>query len=394
MYSPVNKFKDKNLNSFNLINIKTSSKKGIKYDINNSINGKKLILSRNNFNNKNFLVKTKNNNSYKKIILNGQLSSDNTSPNHKQNNTTTNIIKTNIKNIDSKGQILNYKKIDKDYNNITLYKYLLSKINDNNNLYNKFNFNNNKLDFNMNILINNHINNDENDFTGIKNNKNININNINENYYKKILNIPLSPINKNIKKIKLNNIDINEIPGLYKHISSSNNEKIINLNKNNNIINNNFNKNQINNHIKIDNSFIYHNTNNINLNVNIINKKIINDKSHQNNISTGKNIFRDKDLIYNSSTNDTKEQNKVIHNHDEGANLIYNYSLGNLTNNKKKAIKIKPIKYNFNKNEIINLSSDNSSINQKEKIFAEEIHFKAVKYIQEIKNNEKTFDYT
>ena len=72
MYSPSNKLKDKKLTPFNILNSKTTGKKGI--ISNNSSGTKKLILSRNNFSNKNFFVKTKNNNTYKKIILNRQLS--------------------------------------------------------------------------------------------------------------------------------------------------------------------------------------------------------------------------------------------------------------------------------------------------------------------------------
>ena len=109
MYSPVNNYKNKNINPYNLISNKSSKRQIIKDNLNNSVGTKKLILSRNNFHNKNFLLKTKNNNSYKKIILNRQLSSDNSSPTHidkRQNNTTTNINKTNSKNINKKGQIL------------------------------------------------------------------------------------------------------------------------------------------------------------------------------------------------------------------------------------------------------------------------------------------------
>ena len=380
MHSPIiNKSRDNNIIPFNLINSKTTKNKALKKDINNSSSSKKLILSRNNFSNKNYFLKTKNNsNSYKKIILNKQLSSDNSSPintnTKKQNNTTANINKNNIKNINSKAQLLLYKKNDNRINHDTLYKDLISKINESNNLYN-----NNKFDFSMNILINNSQNKDKNNFNKINHKSK---NNINKKYYQKIFNFPLSPINKNVKSLKLNNIKINDNSGSFKNLSSINKEKRITSGK---YINSN-NSNQI----KIENSFIYNNTNNINLNVNIINKRIVND---ENNTSLIKIKAQNKNIINNSSINNIfinkNEQNKIRqikHHHNESENLIYNYSIGNLTNRvRNKAIKIKPIEYNINNNELFSLSSFIKVDNKEENIYAEEVHFKAVKYMQEIK---------
>ena len=347
---------------------------------NNSSNTKKLILSRNNINNKNFF-KTKNNNSYKKIILNRQLSSDNSSPiniNNKQNNTTTSAYKNNVKNNNTRGQLLLSKRNENRINQENLYKYLISKINETNNLYSDNNYDNNKLDFSMNILINNSQIKDKNNFNKInKNSKN----NFNKKYYQKIFSFPLSPINKSLKSLKLNNIELNNNLNSLKNLNSINKEK---RNSSGKIINSNNN-----NGIKIENSFIYNNTNNINLNVNIINKKIERDRD-EDNISLGKIKMKNTNVLNNSSVGkiiiNKNEQNKIRNYENESSIFINNYSIGNLTNRvRNKAIKIKPINYNINNNELFNLSSMININNREEKIYAEEIHFRAVKYMQEIK---------
>ena len=388
MYSPDNKFQKRNLNLFNLINSKAANKIRKKNEINNSVNTKGLILSRNNLSNKKLLMKTKVNNSYKRILLNRQLSSDNSSSiyrNTKQINTTSNISnnkKSNIKNNDSSGQILLYKQNENKYD--TLYKYLVSKVNETQNLYNK---NNNKLNYNIDTLTNNNQANN-NGFTFSQINKKINniINNNNKNYFQKILNYPLSPKNKSLKSMKLNNIDLDKISKHFRNIINSN--KQIFIGKNNN------NQNNTNNNIKIENSFIYNNTNNINLNVNIINKNIISDKINQNYITLGKINLTNNDILCNSNKKDiinSLQKNKANLN-NESINLEYNYSIGNLINTtKNKPIKIRPINCNMNNNELFNLSSNFNSFNKEEKIYAEEIHFKAVKYMHEIKKYDELF---
>ena len=383
MLSPkINKSKDNN-NSFlfNLINSSKAKKKSSRKDINNSSNTKKLILSRNNISNKN-LFKTKNNNSYKKIILNRQLSSDNSSPiniNNKQIKTTTSTYKNNIKNDNSRGQLLLSKGNENRINHENLYKYLISKINETNNLYSDNNYdNNNKLDFSMNILINNSQIKDKNNFNKINQNSK---NNINKKYYQKIFSYPLSPINKSLKSLKLNNIELNNNSNSLKNLNIINKEK---RNSSSKIINSNNN-----NCIKIENSFIYNNTNNINLNVNIINKKIDKDRD-EDNISLGKIKMKNTNILNNSSVGkviiNKNDLNKIRNYENESSNFINNYSIGNLTKRvRNKAIKIKPINYNINNNELFNLSSIININNSEEKIYAEEIHFKAVKYMQEIK---------
>ena len=406
MYSPINNYKE-NKNPYNFKSNNSSKRNLIKDNFNNSTATKKLILSRNIFNNKNYLLKMKNNNSDKKAILNRQLSSD-TSPtnaNSRQNNTTTNINQTNGKNTNKKGQILLYKKKDNnDFNDNTLYKYLIA--NDTHHLYNniksKNNYNkNSKLDFSMNILINSNQKND-NSAMNIKGDK---INSNNRNYYQKFLNInfPLSPISKGIKTHKLNNlnININDYPSSLKNI----NQKINNISKekiekrilsskkkitNKNISNK---LNEINNPINIQNSYICHNTNNINLNVNIINKNTQND---QNNISLSKIKYKNHDLTSDSNLKESfrnKNSQKKIRNkkiNKENDNSLYNYSIGNLTSRRKNSIiKVRAIDYNINNNELFNLSSN--TINKDINICAETIHFQAVKFMQEIKKIDKNF---
>ena len=135
------------------------------------------------------------------------------------------------------------------------------------------------------------------------------------------------------------------------------------------------------------------------MNVNIINKKIVSERNNQSNKSVSKISSKNKELINNSSTNNLienkNEQNKIKNNHNESVNLLYNYSIGNLTNrSKNKAIKIKPIKHIINNNNLFNLSSQINFINKDECFLAEEIHFKAVRYMQEIQKIDSTFDNT
>ena len=401
MYSPVINYREKK-NLYNLISNDNSKRKLIRDNLNNSAGIKKLVLSRNILDNKNFLLKTKYNNSYKKVIFNRQLSSDNspTDTNSRQNNTTTNINLTNSKNTNKKGQILIYKKKGiNDFNNNTLYKYLIA--NDSHHLYNNKNnySNNNKLDFTINKLINNNQKNENSAINLHKTDDKIKTNN--KNNFQKILNYPLSPISKGIKIIKLSNLYINDYSSPLKNINQkiynyNNKEKLENIlsgeKKNSN--KNTYNKlNEINNQIKIENSYICHNTNNINLNVNIINK---NTHSDQNNLSLSKIKIKNQDLSSDSNIKEhLKSKNEQIKNRNKNINYqsdnsLYNYSLGNLTNRgKNNIIKVMAINYNINHNELFNLSSN--VINEDINISAEAIHFKAVKYMQEIKKVDKNF---
>ena len=145
------------------------------------------------------------------------------------------------------------------------------------------------------------------------------------------MNFPLSPENKNIKIYKLNNLNINELSNSfnYKRIVSSRNlfKNKINSDQSNRI-----------------NSFIYSNTNNINLNVNFINKGIIlNNFNENNNFS----------LLFNTNNN-------------------ISYRSKNKNKNNKNIFNIS----SYNKN--ISINMDNNT--------PEEIHFKSVKYMQEIQN--------
>ena len=382
MHSPENK--GKIIHLFNLINNKTT---GIKNEIKNSMNNRSLLLSRNNLSNKKLLMKTKFNNTYKKLILNRQLSSENSSTfltnSKKINNTTTNLTNRKKSINNSRGQIL-INKTNKNKHE-SLYKYLISKINENKNLYNKKNNYNNKFDLSMNILINNNQFNDgityyrqNNNLKDINSNTNENNNNIIN--FQKILRCPLSPRNKSLKCLKLNNINLDDLSGPYRNIIiNKDKENLSNIN-----IHNNSSK-DINNNIKIENSFIYHNTNNINLNVNIINKKLINDILNQNNYFRKIEYRNKKNLVKNFSNNNIRKNN------NGNMNIKNNMNIGNLTNRtKNKVIKIKNFKHNINNNELFTYYT--KSVNKEKNIYAEEIHFKAVKYIQEIKNNEKCFD--
>lgn len=339
MYSPINYMKNNFLPDYGTNSGKTRKNKSSKGK-SNSLNQKKLILSRNdNISNKNLILKTKTNNnniSYKKIIpTNNQFSFENIS-------------------------LTQQKKKDDTFNQDSLYKYISSKIKENNqkNLNHRKNNNSNsklystKLDFSMSQIksINKQKKEEKNKFNKYKGiNK---ANKTSKNYYKKILNFPLSPGNKKVKLLKINDLDIHEVASSFnyldkekddyyhKRILSSQNfikNKISNISENNNNINDN----------KI-NSFIYQNTNNINFNVNIINKGI----------------------ILNNITNNNE-------NNDNYNSLLSFKKTKTLTHRNAK-------KHN---NEIFNLSSfRNISINKENNLFPEEIHFKAVKYMQEIKN--------
>ena len=333
MYSPINYMKNYFLPDYISSNDKTPKGKVTK-NKSNSLNSKKLILSRNNnISKKNLILKTKtNNNSEKQInLLNNQFSFESVS--------------------------LTRQKIKEDtFNSDSLYKYLSSKIKENNSknlnhrkkndIKNNSEFSSTKIDFNISqIKSMNKVNKGEknkfNKYKGV--NK---ANKTSQNYYKKILNFPLSPGNKNVKVLKLNNLNMNEVASSfhilnndkedlnYKRILSSQN--LFNDKQQNNSDSNN----------KI-NSFICHNTNNINLNVNIINKGIILNS-------------------YNDSSGDINNNKSSF-----GLNKKNNLTHRNVNKHNK---------------EIYNLSSyRNISINKENNCIPEEIHFKAVKYMQEIK---------
>jgi len=309
----------------------------------NSLNSKKLILSRNsNIPNNNLILKTKTNNNnitYKQILsINNQLSPDSKSLNH-------------------------LREKDDTVDHTSLYRYLESKIKENNiHLNQRKNKNNNnsklystKLDFSMNniISISKPKKDEKNKFNKYKGiNK---ANKTSKNYYKKILNLPLSPGNKHVKLLKLNNInnidnlDIHEVANSFNYINKEKNDlnykRLLsshNLIKNKRTENNN----------KI-NSFIYNNTNNINLNVNIINKGIILNSFNNNNFYENKN--NNSSMYYN---NILTHQNKNKHN-----------------------------------KEIITISSYNNkkTINKENINTPEEIHFQSVKYMQEILNVDRNY---
>ena len=342
MYSPINYMKNNFLPDYDINSGKTRKNKSSKGK-SNSLNQKKLILSRNdNISNKNLILKTKTNNnnniSYKKIIpANNQFSFENIS-------------------------LTQQKKKDGTFNQDSLYKYISSKIKENNqkNLNHRKNNDNNskfystKLDFSMSQIksINKQKKEEKNKFTKYKGiNK---ANKTSKNYYKKIFNFPVSPGNKKVKLLKINDLDIHEMASSFNYLNKEKNDnchkrilssqnliqnKISNISENNN---NNTNDNN-----KI-NSFIYQNTNNINLNVNIINKGII--------------------------------LNNITNNNENSDN--YNSLLSF-----KKTKTITHRNANRHNEKIFNLSSfKNISINNENNLFPEEIHFKAVIYMQEIKN--------
>ena len=337
MYSPINYMKNYFLPDYISKNEKSSKNPSTK-NKSNSLNSKKIILSRNeNISNKNLILKTKTNNnniSYKQInSMNNQFSYESTSISHK-------------------------KKKDDPFNQDSLYKYILSKIKENNankgnhnhrrsNDFNDSKLYSTKLDFSMNQIksINKQKKDEKNKFNKYKGlNK---ANKVNKNYYKKILNFPLSPENKNVKILKLNNLENHEVANSFNFINKEkdhyNHKRIMSSHNvfKDKITNNSDNINKI-------NSFIYHNTNNINLNVNIINKGII------------LNSFN------NTNNNENNSCDSLL-----GLNQTNNLTHRNINRRNKK---------------IFNLSSyKNISINKENIYTPEEIHFKSVKYMQEIK---------
>lgn len=328
MYSPINYSKNYILPDY-VINSNKSQKNNAVKTKSNSLNSKKLILSRNENNYiKDFIMKTKTNNTniYKPTdnIDNTQyqMSYENKSINHHQ-------------------------KKEKILNPDTLFNFISSKMKGNkNNLNQRHNNNTNnkinstKLDFNMSYIkkLNKQKNEEKNNF----NKYNGTNNSTNKNIYKKILNFPLSPGNKSMKVIKLNSLNMNEVANSFNNINKE--KDIINkrILSSHNLLKNktNDNKNKI-------NSFIYNNTNNINLNVNIINKEIF-----LNNIN---------------SMDESRNGNSL---------LLYNNKYFPKTNKN----------INTKKNKKTYFSNNQNIINNKENIFTpEEIHFQAVIYMQKIK---------
>jgi hypothetical protein len=209
------------------------------------------------------------------------------------------------------------------------------------------NYNNNnsklyttKLDFSMSYIksLNKQNNEEKNKFNKYKG-----INKANKNYYRKILNFPLSPGNKNMKVIKLNNLNIHEVANSFNFI---NKEKDDIINKRI-LSSHNLFKSKVNEKANKVKSFIYNNTNNINLNVNIINKEIfLNNFNSMEESRNGNSL-----LLYN--------------------NKYFPKTNKNINNKKNKK------NYCFNNQNIIN--------NKKNIFTPEEIHFQAVKYMQKIK---------
>ena len=342
MYSPINYMKHNIFSDYLISENKTSNHKGSK-NKSNSLNIKKLILSRNqNISSKNLiLAKTNNNNSYKKLILKNQISSDNTSSN----------------NINKKANQSSKKKTKNFNKQESLYNYLMSKIKEKSKNISK-----------INNLSNNNIK-SKNKFNQYMTKDKTQSN---KNYYRKILNFPLSPQNhKNIKSLKLNkpnnlnNLNLHEISSCYNYLKNKKQkDEIIEYNKvllGKNLYQNKKNKINIDN---IENSFIMHNTNNINLNFNIINKGII------------LNSF--------NSTIDKDNENNI--------KIKENYSYYNKNNNIKHR---NYIRYNNFNNKIFNLSSYRSSSNvindYNDILTAEEIHFKAVQNLHEIISHNKYY---
>ena len=348
MHSPINYMKNYFLPDFITNSVKSPKSKKSK-EKSNSLKSKKIVLSRNDFiSNKNLIIKTKTNNNidYKQI---NQFSSEN-------------IISLNNKN--KKDEIIND-------NPDSLYKFLSPKIKENNHKiinhrkinYNNKNFNDNskisstKLDFSM-----SQINNTNNQIKEKKINFNklkgvYKINKTSKNYYKKILNFPLSP-NNNVKLLKINNTNnLHEIASPFNYINKEKGDfhykRILSSKKlfNNKLSNNSENKNVYDNKI---NSFVCHNTNNINLNVNIINKGIILNSfsNNDNNNNSSNNI-----LSFNKLNNSSNRNNRG---HTKGAMTLAN---------------LKDISFN---------KENNNNV-------PEEIHFKAVKYMQRIKEFDENY---
>ena len=330
MYSPINYNKNYILPDY-LISSSKSQKNNASKMKSTSLNSKKLILSRNENNSiKNLIMKTKTNN--------------------------TNIYKPmdNLDNLynhfsDENKSLNNHKKKEKAISKESLFRFISSKMIENKNHLNRRqinNYNNNnsklyttKLDFSMSYIksLNKQNNEEKNKFNKYKG-----INKANKNYYRKILNFPLSPGNKNMKVIKLNNLNIHEVANSFNFI---NKEKDDIINKRI-LSSHNLFKSKVNEKANKVKSFIYNNTNNINLNVNIINKEII------------LNNF-----------NNTEESRKINNNKHIPKTII------NKNNNSKNSF-----------------SSNNQIINNKENTFTyEEIHFQAVKYMQKIQNTNKNY---
>ena len=330
MYSPINYTKNCILPDYLINNSKSPKNKESKKK-SNSLNSKKLILSRNENNSiKNFIMKTKTNNTniYKPIDnidnLQYQMSYESKSLNHPQ-------------------------KKEKILNPDSLFRFISTKMKENKNHLNQrqnSNYNNNskinstKLDFSMSYIksLNKQKNEEKNKFNKYKG-TNISTN---KNLYRKILHFPMSPGNKNMKIIKLNNLNMNEVANSFNNINKEKDDFI-----NKRILSSrNLFKNKINDKKNRINSFIYNNTNNINLNVNIINKEVI---------------------LNNFNSVDDSRNGKSL--------ILYNnkyFPKSNINSTSRK------IKKNFSTN-------NQNIINRKNIITPEEIHFQAVKYMQEIK---------
>ena len=340
MYSPINYMKNYFLPDY-LTEKDKLPKNKVSKNKSNSLSSKKIILSRNEYmSNQNLILKTKtnNNNSSLKQLnsMNNQFLSESTSLTYQ-------------------------KKREESFHDNSLYKYITSKMKENNNknLNNrKINDNSNsklystKLDFSLSQIksVNKQKNEEKNKFNKYKGvNK---TNKTSKNYYKKILNFPVSPGNKNVKILKLNNLNIHEVASSFNFINKEkegfNGKRILSSNNlyNNKVIYNSENNNKI-------NSFICHNTNNINLNVNIINKGII---------LNSFNNSHENDNNYNSLLDLNKKNNLTSRN------------------------------ANKHNKDLFNISSYKSlSINRENNLFPEEIHFKAVKYMQEIKSVDRNY---
>jgi len=428
MHSPSNRFDEKNMKLYYLINHKIQENRALKSQINSNklSNKKKLIISRNNISEKNIFRKVKNYDSYKEILLSRQLSSNSSATNvDNKHNITTTSINTHLNKYynnkkpnksNANGHILISKKKDKK-NNDSLYKFLVKKIkgSNNENLYNIKSKNNSNLDFSIKLTKGDLIYKKIND----------------KNLFRKLVNFPMSPINKSSKILKLNKIEDTSYKNI-KNFNAMSNKDILN---NSNVQYkrilstraNNSRKNLIykidnHNHFQKENSIIYQNTNNININLNIINKNIKNNKNNKNknNSSLNKKPQINKDLIENyiktRLINISKEKNKnksKLHNNssyflcDKGFRNKTNISLNN------SVFRINPIISRNANNELFNSSNnkDNNSILKKNKIIKnkdklikmsekinfnnnpEEIHFTTIKYFQEIKKrNEQIYD--
>ena len=441
MFSPSYRFDEKNMKPYYLINYKIQKSKALKNQINSNkiANKKKLIISRNNISEKNIFRKTKNYNSYKEILLSRQLSSNSSTTNaDNRHNVTISSINTHLNNYynnnknlnksNANGHILISKKKDKK-NHDSLYKYLIKKLKESNNenLYNEKSKNNSNLDFSIKLF-----NNESQKYIrkGDLAYKKIN----DKNLFRKLVNYPMSPINNSPKILKLNKIGDTSYKNI-KNLNALSNKDILN---NSNIQYkrilstkaNNSKKNLIykidnHNHFQNGNSIIYQNTNNININLSIINKDIKNDKNNKNNknknnSSLNKKHQINKDLIanyiktrlINISKEEKKNKSKLLNNNSY---LFCNKGFGNITNISlnNSVFRINPFisrvannklfnspnnKYNngiFGKCKVI--KNKDKSIKMIEKINfnnnPEEIHFKAIEYFQEIKKrNEQIND--